>query len=653
MNDSLGWSSQASLWILLLPFCAFVVNGIFLGHRSPKLAAGLATLATAGSALLSICIAIPLLQVKFLQGIIPWSFEWLQIGIENSPQAEFQISMGMYLDGLSLVMLCLVSFLSFLVHFYSLAYMQEDKGLGRFFTLLPLFTFAMLGMVAASNLVQIFVFWELVGACSYFLIGFWFHKPSAIRASKKAFWITSFSDVFFLAGLLLLAVETRDLNIAHLISAETIQQLLQSPGFWGISRLSWAAMLLLIGAWGKSALFPLHIWLPDAMEGPTPVSSLLHSATMVVAGVFLMARFTPLLQNSQIAMTVTMTAGLTTAAFAALVACFQWDIKRILAFSTVSQLGYMLFALGCSGAGLLAYQASVFHIFTHAFAKCMLFLCAGVVIHSIHFNDLRKMGGLGKTLPLTCIAFWIGVLSLSGVPGFSGFFSKEAIVQAAWNSSYHWQAVTAVMVGGISSFYLARLALLTFHGPTDQNQSKLSPSKYKESFVWMTPIVILAALTLGAGWLSHQWFEKQFYIKLFDSLSLGENHAAAPAALVYVAIAVAGLGLLLALAIFRGPRRHKLPTWSHPLQNGLYLDTLAETMYQLVFHKFLGPLFYAFDKWIIDAAVNSCNQIFHFFARYMRQWHNGQVQRYAFVSAIGFVFLFIIAHFFLTQSGMR
>src|SRR5678815_4662375 len=330
----------------------------------------------------------------------------------------------------SVMMLVVITTVSLMVHIYSLGYMKGESGFQRYYAFLSLFTFSMLGLVVSTNIFQMYIFWELVGVSSYLLIGFYFDKPSAVAASKKAFIVTRFADLGFLVGILILGFqsETLDFNILiqRLTDTASPQFLaVASTSFLGISVLTWALTLVFIGGAGKSAMFPLHIWLPDAMEGPTPVSALIHAATMVVAGVYLVARLFPVFHINGVSLHVVTWVGALSAFLAAVIACTQTDIKRVLAYSTMSQIGYMMFALGVSGYGGEkgeGYTASMFHLFTHAFFKSLLFLCAGAVIHIVRSNEMKDMGGLRKLMPITNIAFFIACLAIAGIHPFSGFF---------------------------------------------------------------------------------------------------------------------------------------------------------------------------------------------------------------------------------------
>ena len=441
-------------WLILaLPLLSFILG--MLCCKNPALSAAIAIICNALAMLLALALTWSYADLGTAVHSDTWQFQWLPL-LEGPG-----LSIGFYLDQISVMMLCVITIISTLVHCYSVGYMRLDDSRGRFFPLLSFFVFSMIGLVAATSIIQMFIFWELVGVSSYMLIGFWYHKPSAVAASKKAFIITRFADAFFLLGILLLGLHASAYQFADLLSAETLASLEQDDSsFAGLSMLSLATLCIFIGGWGKSAMFPLHVWLPDAMEGPTPVSSIIHSATMVVAGIFLTARMFPLFEQAPLTMTVVEFTGAFTALFAAVIACTQMDIKRILAFSTLSQLGYMMFALGLNSD--LGYSASMFHVFTHAFFKCLLFLSAGLVIHAVHSNDIAHMGGLRKKLKGTWVVTGLACLAIAGFPLLSGFFSKDEILIAAYEGGHWCSFVIGAAVGGITAFYMFRYFLSYF-----------------------------------------------------------------------------------------------------------------------------------------------------------------------------------------------
>ncbi|HTB25103.1 MAG TPA: NADH-quinone oxidoreductase subunit L, partial [Puia sp.] len=450
-------------FIPLLPLFCFLILGLFGRKYFKSFSGTVGTLSIFISTILSLYAA---WQYFFIEGKMNGSFQkivalkytWLQF----SPNVS--IDMGILLDPISVMMIVIVSFISLMVHIFSLGYMKGEERFATYYAFLSLFSFSMLGLVLSSNIFQIYMFWELVGVSSFLLIGYYFEKPSAVAASKKAFIVTRFADLGFLVGILILAFYSGTLDFGTLIERLTSTQSsafieISTATFLGTSMLTWGLVLIFIGGAGKSAMFPLHIWLPDAMEGPTPVSALIHAATMVVAGVFLVARLFPVFSIDFTAMQIITWVGAFSALFAAVIACTQTDIKRVLAFSTMSQIGFMMFSLGVSkygGENGLGYTASMFHLFTHAFFKSLLFLGAGAVIHFGHSNDIKELGGLRKIMPVTHISFLIACLAIAGIPPFSGFFSKEDILMAAYHSNKLIYGI-AVFTSALTAFYMFRL----------------------------------------------------------------------------------------------------------------------------------------------------------------------------------------------------
>ncbi len=491
--------------IPLLPLAAFVLLGLS-GRKYFKKSAGIiATVLLLASTFLALYTAYGyFFEYGKMEGVyqklVPLKFTWLQFSEGVS------IDMGILLDPISAMMLVVVTFISLMVHIYSLGYMKGDERFATYYAFLGLFTFSMLGLVIASNIFQIYIFWELVGVSSFLLIGYYYDKPSAVAACKKAFIVTRFADLGFLIGILILSFYSGTLDFNTLIQRLTSPESSEltaalSSSFLGISALTWGMLLVFIGGAGKSAMFPLHIWLPDAMEGPTPVSALIHAATMVVAGVFLVARLFPVFAlSAPDALNIVGYVGAVSALIAAVIACTQTDIKRVLAFSTMSQIGFMMFALGVSkygGEQGLGYTASMFHLFTHAMFKALLFLGAGAVIHYVHSNELKDMGGLRKLLPITHITFLIACLAIAGVPPFAGFFSKEEILLAAYNHNpaIYW---VALITSGLTAFYMFRLYFSIFwnkaHHPHGEGHGE-------GGFAMMLPLILLAVGAAAAGFI--------------------------------------------------------------------------------------------------------------------------------------------------------
>jgi NADH-quinone oxidoreductase subunit L len=424
---------------------------------------------------------------------------WIDVG-------HFHVDWALRYDTLSAVMVAMVSFVSMLIHVYSIGYMGHDSyPQYRFFAYLSLFTFAMLMLVTADNLVQLFFGWEGVGLCSYLLIGYWYDRPSACAAAIKAFVVNRVADLPFAVGLALIFFKFGSLEFAGIFPA-VAQHANDTYALFGgtFSSIEVIGFLLFIGAMGKSAQLGLHVWLPDAMEGPTPVSALIHAATMVTAGVFLMARMSPLMEFAPYALGFVTFIGASTALFAATVGCAQTDIKRVIAYSTCSQLGYMFV-----GAGVGAYQASVFHLITHAFFKALLFLSAGSVIHAMSDEqDMRKMGGLARLIPVTCTVMWIGNLALAGIPPLAGSYSKDAIISAAWASGTGigmYAFICTVLAAFLTAFYSWRLLFMTFHG-TSRADHHVLEHVHESPAVMLGPLVVLAIGAIIAGWALDSWF---------------------------------------------------------------------------------------------------------------------------------------------------
>src|SRR5687768_11396656 len=439
----------------------------------------------------SIAVFLDVLKGNIYNGSV---YTWLTSG-------DTRFEVGFLIDQLSATMMIVVSFVSLMVHIYTIGYMHDDPGYQRFFSYISLFTFSMLMLVMSNNFLQLFFGWEAVGLVSYLLIGFWYTRPTAIYANLKAFLVNRVGDFGFLLGIGLVLVYFGTLDYAAVfaqapnVAAETIEITSGSP--WAI--LTVICILLFVGAMGKSAQFPLHVWLPDSMEGPTPISALIHAATMVTAGIFMVARMSPLFELTETALSFMLVIGGITTLFMALVAIVQNDIKRVVAYSTLSQLGYMTIALGAS-----AYSAGIFHLMTHAFFKAVLFLGAGSVIIAMHHEqDMRKMGGLKKYMPITYWTMFIAALASAGVPGFSGFFSKESIIEAVHFADIpgagfaYFCAVTTVFV---TAFYTFRLLFMTFHGKPRMDHHT-EEHLHESPWVVTLPLIALAIPSIGAGWL--------------------------------------------------------------------------------------------------------------------------------------------------------
>ena len=483
-----------TILILVLPVLSFLVlglTGMFMKHRVAGL---IGTASLLGVTILSYLTAFKyFMSPRTADGVYPtltpWNIEWLPF------TDSLHIDMGILLDPISVMMLVVISTVSLMVHIYSFGYMKGEKGFQRYYAFLSLFTFSMLGLVVATNIFQMYVFWELVGVSSYLLIGFYYTKPEAIAASKKAFIVTRFADLGFLIGILIYGYYCQSFGFEF--SAEGFAK--------GAFMIPTALFLMFIGGAGKSAMFPLHIWLPDAMEGPTPVSALIHAATMVVAGVYQVARLFPLyIDYAPNTLHIVAYVGAFTAFYAASVACAQSDIKRVLAFSTISQIGFMMVALGvCTSLdpheGGLGYMAGMFHLFTHAMFKALLFLGAGCIIHAVHSNEMSTMGGLRKYMPITHITFLIACLAIAGIPPFSGFFSKDEILTAC----FHFSPVIGwvmTIIAGMTAFYMFRLYYGIFWG-TENKELHAEHVPHESPLAMTFPLMFLAAITIVCGWL--------------------------------------------------------------------------------------------------------------------------------------------------------
>jgi len=531
--------------------------------------------------------------------------------------------------------LCLVvTTISFFIHVYSQGYMHGDKGYRRFFAFLNLFTFSMLGLVLASSLLQMFVFWELVGLSSFLLIGYYWEKPSAVAACKKAFIVTRFADLGFLIGILLLAYYAKGLDFTYLTDQSTIEHLnsIKVP-FLGLSLLPLSAILVYMGAAGKSAMFPLHIWLPDAMEGPTPVSALIHAATMVVAGVYLVARLFPIFAVAKEAVAVVLAVGTFTALFAAIIAITQFDIKRVLAYSTLSQLGYMMLALGVSSwEHPLGFTASMFHLTTHACFKALLFLCAGSVIHAVHTNDMREMGGLHSRMPITHATFLIACLAIAGIPPLSGFFSKDEILAAAWYSGHHLAFLVALFVAGLTAFYMFRLYFMTFwNEPKDIEKHNHAHESPKSMTI---ALIALAIPTIFAGFIPFGNFVHRGEIEHH-----GINWVIAGSALAF---GIIGIGLAFILYFRPNDLPSRFAYAFGPIYKVVYHKFYIDELYLYVTHKIIFRLISApfnwFDRHCVDGAMDLTAKATLKAGEWMRKTITGNLHTY-FIWAISGVIL--------------
>jgi len=545
---------------------------------------------------------------------------WLTVGNLN-------IDFGLKLDRLSLMMMLIVTGVGGAIHIYSYGYMQEDRGFSRFFACLSLFTFSMLGIVLANNFLMMFIFWELVGVSSYLLIGFWFEKPSAADAAKKAFFTNRLGDFGFLLGILMVWGLLGSLNFHEL------QALMrENPALLG-SGATIAGLLIFCGAMGKSAQFPLHVWLPDAMEGPTPVSALIHAATMVAAGVYMLCRIIFLLDPT--ALQVIAYIGGFTALLAALIAVQQNDIKRILAYSTLSQLGYMVMAVGLSGP-----TPAMFHLTTHAFFKALLFLGAGSVIHALHEEqDIWKMGGLCKKMGITFWTFLIGTLALSGVPPFSGFYSKDSILAQALEQKNYPLFILGAVVAGLTTFYMFRLFYVAFVG---KPRTEAAGHAHESPAVMTWPLIVLAAFAVIGGIIPIS----DIYLAQFSpgqsgtalALRIVEPFAKSPLGAL-TGLAFVAVGFIAARALYQDAANDPLPArlgrFATAMKNRFYFDEIYEATF-IRAHDFIAAVMDWIDRWLVDwGCIGLVRGGTDFSGRALRLMQTGNLQTYAFLFVLG------------------
>jgi NADH-quinone oxidoreductase subunit L len=658
------------IWtIMLLPLASFVINGLLLRplvNKKSKAYGYITILFITVSAYLSIW-ALSSVAAAADHAIAVPDVTW--VVIENG----VTIHLGIIMDQLSAVMVVVVSMVSLMVQIYSLGYMAHDEaGYYRYYTYMSLFTFAMLGLVLSNNLLFTFVFWEMVGLCSYLLIGFWFHKKSAADAAKKAFIVTRLGDFGFLAGILILYFNTKTFDIYQLHT-------LAVTGVLGGSVLMWACVGLFAGAIGKSAQFPLHVWLPDAMEGPTPVSALIHSATMVCAGVFLVARMMPLFVFSSEAIRLVATIGGFTAIFAATMGLVAYDIKRVLAYSTISQIGYMMLGLGAAGLainqGINSYHllpatsteelliitraaaaVGMFHLFTHAFFKSLLFMGAGSVNHATGTFDMRLMGGLRKTMPWTYATFLVGSLSLAGIWPLAGFWSKDEILASALTSQ-KLLFVLAFITVFLTAFYMFRAIFMTFHGEYkggDTESGHDYSHTHESPVVMVWPLVFLALLAIGVGWwnvsgafstlFGHEAEAGHGFVSVFRIFAHTVNGVPLPV----ISLLVALLGVYAAYVVYlkRWVTAESLGRffgWFYRLVfNKYYFDYLyEEVIVKLSLVRGLFTGFSLFDSKGVDGAVNGIAEVVTTGGRTIRRAQTGQLQLYALFIGIGIAVIVI------------
>jgi NADH-quinone oxidoreductase subunit L len=635
---------QAYSWIIPLLSLVSFATIVFFTIKRPRLSAYISISAVAMAFVLSVIIL-----TEVLKNPVSSEFTYTWINLPG-----FKLEMGMLVDPLTAVMLMVVTIVSMLVQIYSVGYMAGDPRFSRYFSFLSLFTFSMLGLVLSNNFFEIFIFWELVGLTSYLLIGFWFEKKVASDAGKKAFITTRTGDLGFLIGIFILVSAAGTFNfheIFHQIEANTIPTAL----------LTISAIFIFCGAVGKSAQFPLHVWLPDAMEGPTPVSALIHAATMVAAGVYLIARAMTVFAAAPSAALVVAIIGAFTAFLAASIGLVQNDIKRVLAYSTISQLGYMMLALG-----LVGYTAGTFHLMTHAYFKALLFLGAGSVIHAMHTNDIWDMGGLYPKMKITAITFIIASLSISGIFPFSGFWSKDEIFAVAAHKPVF--LIVAILVAFMTAFYMFRLCFVTFFGkPRDQKKFEHAHESPKNMTI---PLMILAFLSITAGWVGIPWLKKGFSSFVY----FHHPHHAEPNILLMIVstiVALSGIGLAYLMYYKKSISTEKLKAkFAFPykvLYNKYYFDELYHAviinpLFKLCrllfkfdlgiidwlvnafgdFTVFLSDVKEWFDSHIVDGGVNGIAYVFRGISSGIRKIQTGQLQNYALIIFFGIVIIMLL-----------
>ena len=625
------------LTLLFLPLLSFIISGFFGKYIGDRISEIITSLFVSISAVLALLVFYQVITQGYENNIVIAS--WLHSGSLN-------VNWSIKIDALSAVMLVVVTLISSLVHIYSIGYMSQDPHKPRFMAYLSLFTFAMLTLVTSDNFLQLFFGWEGVGLCSYFLIGFWYKKDSANAAAIKAFIVNRVGDFGFALGIFLIFYLFGTVNYNEVFQQipQNLNNELTFLGFY-INSIDLICILLFIGAMGKSAQMFLHTWLPDAMEGPTPVSALIHAATMVTAGVFLVVRCSPIFEYSQLTLNIITFVGMSTAFFAATVALVQNDIKKIIAYSTCSQLGYMFFA-----AGVGAYNVAMFHLFTHAFFKALLFLGSGSVIHS--FKDeqnINQMGGIWKKLPYTWVLMIIGTLALTGFPFLSGFYSKDAIIEYAYlrgNTAGYYAVVVGIFTALLTSIYSWRLIFKTFHGTYNNKKLKIN-TMHESPFVMLAPLIILAIGALFAGYFFKELFighssSNYFWtdsIKFLLPLSL--DHP--PLWIIYITPIIVILSIPLSYYLF--VKNKNITNWlaneNKPLYNFLlnkwYFDELYDFLFVKPFKK-IGIFFWKnVDIKIIDKfGPDGISNLIKIFSNKAVKFQSGYVYQYAFIMLLGF-----------------
>ena len=596
--------------IIAFPLAGWLINGL-VGSRLPRRAVGVIGSSTVGAAFLATVLAARHPAVGG-EGWTVSLFTWIAAG-------DFAVRAGLTMDRLSAVMALVVTGVGFLIHVYSIGYMGEERGYSRYFAHLNLFVASMLVLVLGSNLLVFFVGWELVGLCSYLLIGFWFEREQAASAGRKAFVVNRIGDAGFLLGILLLATTVRTLDFAAI---KTV-----APSLAPVVVIL-ITLLLFVGATGKSAQLPLYVWLPDAMEGPTPVSALIHAATMVTAGVYMIARLHPLFERADLTLAVVAAVGAATAFFAATVALVQWDLKRVLAYSTISQLGYMFLAMG-----VLAMPAGMFHLTTHAFFKALMFLAAGSVMHAMHgVIDMRRLGGLAGPLRWTTLGFLVGGLALAGIPPFSGFFSKDLILERAFEDGSVLLWLTGLTTAFVTAVYMTRAMILTFAPPASHHaHPPFGPAQGRHeaplSMAW--PMVVLAVLSFAGGLLGAYVAGRPLLHSLERFFRL-EREAAPPIpALTMLSVAVGMLGIIVGFFAYRGRREVTLGALGPFLTRQWYIEPLYEWVIVGPARRFAWLMADVVELRAIDGIANGVAALVGRAGAGLRRLQTGYVRNYA------------------------
>ena len=647
------------VWLIpVFPAIGFLINGLFGRSLGKKVVSWVGPSVIGLSFLTSILIFFELIgkpaTERHFEKVI---FDWVVSG-------SFQTVIGYQIDPLSILMALVVTGVSFFIHIYSVGYMHDDQGYARYFTYLNLFVFMMLNLILANNFLLMFVGWEGVGLCSYLLIGFWYEKDSASNAGKKAFVVNRVGDFGFILGMFLLFIHFGTLHFADIFGP-----LQKNPHMLDTATATTITILLFVGACGKSAQIPIYVWLPDAMEGPTPVSSLIHAATMVTAGVYMVARCNVLYSLAPISMTVVAIIGVATAIFTASIGFCQNDIKKVLAYSTISQLGYMFL-----GVGVGAYSAGIFHLMTHAFFKGLLFLGAGSVMHALSGElDMRKMGALRKKIPYTFWTFFIATLAIAGIPGLSGFFSKDEILWQAFSSPHGYWLLWAVaaLAAGMTAFYMFRALFMTFFGQSRVDEH-VAHHVHESPKIMTVPLMVLAALSVIGGYIGvphilgganhiHEFLapvlgagpepaKAHAGITLISQVwasggEVGGHGASLELLMMVVSVVIALIGIGIAYLFYvKNPALPKLVAerWSGLYKvvfNKYYVDELYEILFINSLKKFGTGLWKGFDDLVIDGSINGVAYLIGALSRAMRKMQTGLVQNYAFSMVIGGIVL--------------